>query len=58
MRRCQPPTQFKGNEALDTNKTKALSAALRQIERQFGKGSVMRMGVAGAVLEVEGFSSG
>ncbi len=29
---------------MDTNKEKALSAALGQIERQFGKGSVMRMG--------------
>jgi recombination protein RecA len=29
---------------METNKEKALSAALSQIERQFGKGSVMRMG--------------
>ncbi len=29
---------------MDTNKEKALQAALSQIERQFGKGSVMRMG--------------
>ncbi|WP_426417372.1 recombinase RecA [Aestuariirhabdus sp. LZHN29] len=29
---------------MDQNKQKALSAALSQIERQFGKGSVMRMG--------------
>lgn len=29
---------------MDDNKTKALGAALAQIERQFGKGSVMRMG--------------
>ena len=29
---------------MDENKGKALSAALAQIERQFGKGSVMRMG--------------
>lgn len=29
---------------MDQNKEKALSAALTQIERQFGKGSVMRMG--------------
>ena len=27
-----------------SDKSKALSAALSQIERQFGKGSVMRMG--------------
>ena len=30
---------------MDQNKGKALTAALAQIERQFGKGSVMRMGV-------------
>ncbi|MCG8315855.1 MAG: DNA recombination/repair protein RecA, partial [Pseudomonadales bacterium] len=29
---------------MDDNKKKALNAALSQIERQFGKGSVMRMG--------------
>ena len=29
---------------MDANKTKALEAALGQIERQFGKGTVMRMG--------------
>ena len=29
---------------MDENKKKALSAALGQIERQFGKGAVMRMG--------------
>lgn len=31
-------------DAKDANKTKALDAALSQIERQFGKGTVMRMG--------------
>ena len=29
---------------MDTNKTKALEAALAQIERQFGKGAIMKMG--------------
>ncbi|MCK5092087.1 MAG: hypothetical protein KAR30_06125, partial [Gammaproteobacteria bacterium] len=29
---------------MEENKKKALSAALSQIEKQFGKGSVMRMG--------------
>jgi len=36
--------------ALNSDKSKALSAALAQIEKQFGKGSVMRM-VDGAVAE-------
>ena len=29
---------------MDDNKAKALQAALTQIERQYGKGSVMRLG--------------
>jgi len=39
------------------DKQKALSAALGQIEKQFGKGSVMRMGDA-AALDIETFSTG
>ena len=31
----------------DTNREKALTAALSQIERQFGKGSMMRLGDKG-----------
>ena len=34
---------------MESNKVKALSAALSQIEKQFGKGSVMRLGDGGAV---------
>ena len=33
-----------GMNAMDDNKTKALTAALAQIEKQFGKGSIMKMG--------------
>ena len=43
---------------MDDNKRKALSAALSQIEKQFGKGSVMRMGDAGAIRDVEAISTG
>jgi len=43
---------------MDDNKQRALSAALTQIERQFGKGSVMRMGDAGAVRDIEVISTG
>src|SRR4030067_3218061 len=43
---------------MDDNKAKALSAALSQIERQFGKGSVMRMGDAGMVRDIEVISTG
>src|ERR1700676_2492264 len=34
-----------GMNAMDDNKSKALVAALAQIEKQFGKGSIMKMGV-------------
>jgi recombination protein RecA len=43
---------------MDDNKKKALSAALGQIEKQFGKGAVMRMGDAGMVRDVEAVSTG
>lgn len=36
----------------------ALDMALRQIEKQFGKGSIMKMGEAGAVHQVSTVSSG
>ena len=40
------------------DKTKALSAALSQIERQFGKGSVMKLGKNDRSMDVETISSG
>ncbi|MGE0810692.1 MAG: recombinase RecA [Immundisolibacter sp.] len=43
---------------MDDNKLKALTAALGQIERQFGKGAVMRLGDPGAVRDVEAISTG
>jgi len=43
---------------MDDNKQKALSAALSQIEKQFGKGSVMRMGDGTAIRDIEAISTG
>ncbi len=43
---------------MDDNKKRALTAALSQIERQFGKGSVMRMGDTGVVRDVEVIPTG
>lgn len=40
------------------DKQKALESALSQIERSFGKGSIMRMGQDNPVAEVEAISSG
>ena len=43
---------------MDENRKKALAAALSQIEKQFGKGSVMRLGDAGATYEVDSIPTG
>jgi recombination protein RecA len=43
---------------MDENKKKALSAALLQIEKQFGKGSVMRMGDSTASRDIQVVSTG
>src|SRR3990167_3359597 len=44
---------------MEENKKKALTAALSQIERQFGKGSVMRLGDSAAdAHDIEAISTG
>lgn len=43
---------------MDQEKTKALSAALSQIEKQFGKGSIMRLGDNPNARDVEVISTG
>src|SRR5471032_140129 len=43
---------------MEENRKKALAAALSQIEKQFGKGSVMRLGDAGAIYEVDSIPTG
>ncbi|MDQ0509340.1 recombination protein RecA [Angulomicrobium amanitiforme] len=40
------------------DKTKALDAALTQIERHFGKGSIMRLGKNDKIMEIETVSTG
>ncbi|MEW6257192.1 MAG: recombinase RecA [Pseudomonadota bacterium] len=45
-------------EGSSMDKTKALDAALSQIERHFGKGSIMRLGKGGKAMEVESIPSG
>ncbi len=42
----------------DMDKNKALEAALSQIERVHGKGSIMKLGVEGQVVETESISTG
>ena len=43
---------------MDSNKSKALSAALGQIEKQFGKGSVMRLGDQGPTQPIDVIPTG
>ena len=43
---------------MDENRKKALAAALAQIDKQFGKGSVMRMGDGSSVGNIEAISTG
>jgi recombination protein RecA len=43
---------------MDDNKAKALAAALAQIEKQFGKGSIMRMGDGNVETDIQVVSTG
>ena len=43
---------------MDDNRKKALVQALGQIEKQFGKGSVMRMGDGNSIRDIEAISTG
>src|SRR5262245_19299740 len=52
----QPALRLVEGSSMD--KSKALSAALSQIERQFGKGSVMRLGKNDRSMDVETVSTG
>ena len=44
--------------ALNAEKAKALQAALAQIEKQFGKGSIMRLGAGEAIEDIQVVSTG
>jgi recombination protein RecA len=44
--------------SMDKDKSKALDAALSQIERAFGKGSIMRLGKSQKPIEIETISTG
>jgi recombination protein RecA len=52
------PAALRIVEGSSMDKSKALSAALSQIERQFGKGSVMKLGKADRSMDIEVISSG
>ncbi|SAK41091.1 recombinase A [Caballeronia pedi] len=48
----------KGPAGMTADKSKALAAALSQIEKQFGKGSIMRLGAGEAVEDIQVVSTG
>ena len=50
---AQAATTLRVVEGADMDKSKALDAALSQIERSFGKGSIMRLGKANRSMDVE-----
>ncbi|MCK9918980.1 recombinase RecA [Microbacteriaceae bacterium K1510] len=52
----QPALRLVEGSSMD--KSKALAAALSQIERQFGKGSVMKLGKNDKAMDIESISSG
>ncbi len=45
-------------QIMDENRSKALAAALSQIEKQFGKGSIMRLGEADVAKDIQVVSTG
>jgi recombination protein RecA len=51
---CKKP----GETVMEEDKKRALSAALGQIERQFGKGAIMRLGDTSAVRDIGVISTG
>src|SRR5687767_12354029 len=57
-RRCrQPEDEVQKMEKADDNRQKALAAALAQIEKQYGKGSIMKMD-SEAIKDIDVFSTG
>jgi recombination protein RecA len=53
---ADPALRLVEKESMDKNK--ALDAALTQIERAYGKGSIMKLGASGLATDVETVSSG
>ena len=51
-------TGTKANHPLNAEKAKALQAALAQIEKQFGKGTIMRLGEGEAIEDIQVVSTG
>jgi recombination protein RecA len=55
---CHNPAAQSGGINMDENRSKALAAALAQIEKQFGKGSIMKMGDGSVIDDIQVVSTG
>ena len=58
MRGSRPDKSNERRGSVDDNRKQALAAALTQIERQFGKGAIMRLGDGSAMHDVSVISTG
>ncbi len=56
--KSKPQKTVQAEATTQDGKTKALGLAVEQIEKQFGKGSIMKLGEASATTQVETFSTG
>src|SRR5581483_998160 len=55
---CDNPAASGKGKQMDENRSKALQAALSQIEKQFGKGSIMRLGEQEVARDLQVVSTG
>src|ERR1043165_5043747 len=53
-----PPTLVERDDRMDREKMKAVDLAMGQIEKQFGKGAIMRLGQKGAIQPIDFISTG
>src|SRR5436305_12237982 len=53
-----PPTLVERDDRMDRERMKAVDLAVGQIEKQFGKGSIMRLGQKGAIQPIETIPTG
>jgi len=53
-----PPQLVERDDRMDRERAKAVELAVGQIEKQFGKGSIMRLGQKGAIQPIDAISTG
>src|SRR5262252_7889690 len=53
-----PPTLVERDDRMDRERMKAVDLAVGQIEKQFGRGSIMRLGQKGAIQPIDAISTG